>query len=410
MGFLGFITRIRDRRHEVIDAERGVVFSIAGFDLDGRTRSIALTNGRNYPLPAYFSASRTLQVGEAFRIRDGRIDRIESTRHEFPYGMRTGFHATYDPSNDVPGGASPDPLRSCDADCLVTLSDQLLAAMTARDPQKAPLADTLRYTENDQRLEIYDGLWGTLTGVGANRLRVVEAERGTVQVIVRTVETDLPGILSLRLRVRGGRITEIEAAIVREEPTGAEELFRTRPPVEADPAGAARFDPLFEQPLLPTQRRARLQLVALADRYLDALAQGKGGEVQFSADCSRRDNGVTVTGNAALHAVFSPYALDCAAQLQSGYSAYIDRIRDRRIVAVDVERGLVATSAYYDIPGTLRQVTGRSGADIALPHVLASPYTLAVQQVFRIDGAAIQRIEAVSKPLPYGARPAWRDR
>jgi len=45
-----------------------------------------------------------------------------------------------------------------------------------------------------------------------------------------------------------------------------------------------------------------------------------------------------------------------------------------------------------------------------LPPVLGSPYTLAVQQVFRIDGAAIQRIESVSKPLPYGARPAWRDR
>jgi hypothetical protein len=424
MGFLGFITRIRDRRHEVIDVERGVVFSIAGFDLDGRTRDIPLTNGGDYHLPTYFSAARTLQVAAAFRIRDGRIDRIESTRHEFPYGMRTGFHATYDPSYEVPGGVAPDPRRACDEACLVRISDQLLAAMAASDPKKAPLADTLRYTENDQRLELYDGLWGTLTQVGANRLRVVEAQRGTVQVIVRTVESDLPGILSLRLRVRGDRITEIEAAIVREERGSAAALNRQRLPVEADPAGAATFDPQFVLTLPLGQRRSRLQLVALADRYLDSLARAKGGAVQFSDDCLRRDNGVLVTENPTLSAAppadrersdrswgsdFDPYALDCATQLQSGFSAYIERIRDRRIVAVDVGRGLVASSAYYDIPGTVRAFTSPTGDSIALPRVLDRPYTLAVLQVLRIDGAAIQRIESVSLALPYGARPYWHD-
>lgn len=424
-GALGYVTRVRDRRIDVIDVERGVVFSIAGVDHDGRTRSIPLTSGRSFKVPAYFSAARTLQVGEAIRVRDGRITDIETTQHEFPYGMKTGLHATYDPSNEVPGGTAPDPQKACDSACLVSTSDRLLAAMVAHDPNQAPLADTARYTENDQRLEFYDGLWGTLTEVGANRLRVVEPERGVIHLIASTVETDLAGILSLRLRVRGDRITEIEAMIVREERAGAEERYRPHPPVEADPAGLAHFDLAFSRFLDPPQRRQRLQLVALADRYLDAVPLGKGGDVTFTADCSRRENGATVTGNPGLRlppaqgreegdaewgGAFNPYALDCTAQLQSGYSAYVERIRDRRILAVDVNRGLVATAAYYDIPGTARAFSSRSGDIIPLPKVLGRPYTLAVQQVFRIEGAAIQRIEAVSKPLPYGARPYWRER
>ena len=396
-GFLGFVTRIRDRRFEVIDVERGAVFSIAGFDHDGRSRNIPLTTDKVFKVPSYFSAGRTLQVAEGFRMRDGRIKDIETTLHEFPYGMPTGFHSTYDPSNEVPGGAAPDLLQKCDAVCLESMADRLLAAMVAHDPTRAPLAETLRYTENDQRLELYDGLWGTLTRVGTLRLRVVEPTQGAISVIASTVETDLRGVLVVRLRVRGDRITEIEAHVTREERAGAEELFRAHPPVELDPAGFAVFDPEFASPLPTEQRRERLQLVALADRYFDAVQHGIGGAVAFTPDCSRRENGVVVTS-------------DCAGQLQSGYSAYVERIRDRRMVAVDVERGLVAATTYYDIPGTIKATIDATGAVTLLPGASGRPYTLAALHVFRFIGSDIERIETVDKVLPYGARPAWRAR
>jgi hypothetical protein len=431
-GFLGFVTRIRDRRYEVIDVERGAVFGIAGFDHNGTLRNIPLTNGKNFKVPTYFSGSRTLQVGEAFRARDGKIKDIEMTLHEFPYGMRTGFRSTFDPSNEVPGGQVPDAKKRCDRGCLEGSLDQLIAAMVDHNPKRAPLADQVRYTENDQHLGLYDGLWGTLTEVGSYRVRVVDPSRGLAVFVGRVTETDLPGILTLRVRVIGGRINEIEATIVREERPGADELFRPRQPVEAEPAALTRAEPLLTQLLPEKQRADRSELVALVDGYLDALEGGKGGDVAFSADCSRHENGVLVTKNSELPrppakgrdaaetawsvaatapevpaAPFRPYSLDCTAQLASGYSAYIARARDRRILLVDEDRGLVVSSAYLDIPGTVKQVTGTDGGTINLPPVLGRPYTLAATQLFKIEGGQIRRIEQVDKVQPYGARAAW---
>lgn len=431
-GFLGFVTRIRDRRYEVIDVERGAVFSIAGFDHNETLRNIPLTNGKNFKVPTYFSASRTLQVGEAFRARDGKIKDIEMTLHEFPYGMRTGFRSTFDPSNEVPGGRAPEASKACDRACLEASLDQLVVAMADHDPKRAPLADKVRYTENDQQLGMYDGLWGTLTEVGTYRVRLVDPARGLAVFVGRVTETDLPGILTLRVRVIGGRINEIEATIVREERAGADELFRARQPVEAEPAALTRVEPLLLQELPEAARVDREQLVGLVGQYWDALEQGKGGDVPFTADCSRRDNGVLVTQNPELPRPpakgrsatdiqwslsgtapevaalpFRPYSLGCAAQLASGYSAYVSRVRDRRILLVDEERGLVATSAYLDVPGTVRNAPTADGGTLHLPVVLGRPFTLAATQLYKIDGGQIRRIETVSKVLPYGAKPAW---
>lgn len=430
-GFLGFVTRVRDRRYEVIDVERGAVFAIASLGHDGTIRSIKLTNGRNFKIPSYFSASRTLQVGEAFRVRDGKIEDIEMTLHEFPYGMRTGFRSTFEPEYDVPGGQRPVPAAPCDSACLASSVDQLVAAMKAHDPKRAPLADMVKYTEDDQQLAIGGGLWGTLTELGTYRIRMTDAAQGQALYIARVTETDLPGILVLRVQVQGRRITGIEATIVREERSGAEELFRPRQPVEADPAALTRVDPLFTQAVPAERRSDRAALNALVNGYWDAVEQGKGGEVPFAADCSRRENGVLVTGNgelprpaangrdaagtvwetAAVGEVpkqeFKPYALDCAAQLASGFSAYVARIRDRRIALIDEEHGLVLAAAYYDIPGTVRTFVNKAGYTTALPTVLGRPFTLASQQLLKVEGGEIRRIEAVNKVQPYGARPGW---
>ncbi len=431
-GFLGFVTRIRDRRYEVIDVERGAVFGIAGFDHNGTLRNIPLTNGKNFKVPTYFSASRTLQVGEAFRARDGKIKDIEMTLHEFPYGDRTGFRSTFDPSNEVPGGRAPGANETCDRACLESSLEQLVLALADHDPKRAPLADKVRYTENDQQLGLYDGLWGTLTDVGSYRIRLVDPADGVAVFIGRVTETDLPGILTLRIRMTGSRIKEIEATIVREERAGADELFRPRLPVEAEPALLTHADPVLLQAVPAQQRGEREELLALVNQYLDAVEQGKGGDVPFTADCSRRDNGVAVTQNPDLprppakgHSAaetawswtatvpegpavpFKPYALDCAAQLASGYSAYVGQIRNRRIELVDEERGLVVSSSYVDIPGTVRRVTQQDGKTMQLPPVLGRPYTLAATQLFKIEAGQIRRVESVDKVQPYGAKPAW---
>lgn len=87
-GLLGFVTAIRDRRYVVVDEERQAVLAFAMFDHDGSIRSITLTSGKEFTPAPYFDVPRTLQIIEGFRVRDGKLYRIEATMTEVPYGSR----------------------------------------------------------------------------------------------------------------------------------------------------------------------------------------------------------------------------------------------------------------------------------------------------------------------------------
>jgi hypothetical protein len=86
-GFLGFVTRMDERRFPVIDVERQVVLASVRVDQSGTVRVIQQNTGKPFVIPDYFDVPRSLQVQEAFKIRDGKIYRIEMTLIETPYGQ-----------------------------------------------------------------------------------------------------------------------------------------------------------------------------------------------------------------------------------------------------------------------------------------------------------------------------------
>ena len=401
-GLFGFITRIRDRRFDLIDSERGVVFASAMLDMNNKYPGIPLTDGKTFTLPAWFSPARSLMVGDAFRIRDGHVQRIETLGREFPYAMPAGLRPSFGPSQEVPGGKAADATRRCDAACLESLAEQVLRAMQAHDPLQAPMIDTARYVENGQRLEFYDGLWGSLGEVSAYRLKVVEPTQHEIVVHARVRERDTPGLLALRIRALGDRVAAIEAEVVREERPTAETLFRARGAVDPAPARLQKPDPLFAQVLPPEHRADVEELVSLVTRYFDAIEQGQGNAVRFTPDCLHRENGLVVTDNPQTG--FAPHALGCAAQLEGGYGAYITRVRDRHILTIDEARGLIVAAAYYDIPGTVKAVGQKLGAPYMLPARLGRPQSRATWQLFRIEDGAIRRIESLERIVPFGAR------
>jgi hypothetical protein len=47
----------------------------------------------------------------------------------------------------------------CDRACLNDMAEQYLAAIVSHDPSKAPMATSVRYTENGVELPLPDGLW-----------------------------------------------------------------------------------------------------------------------------------------------------------------------------------------------------------------------------------------------------------
>jgi len=420
-GFLGFVTRIRDRRFVVVDVERQSVFAFADLDHNGTVRSITQSNGKIFDVPPYFDIPRTLQVGEAFRLNtEGKIKQIEMTLTELPYGMRPGFDSGDDwlvrGMNDKFIPAVPNDL-GCDRDCLKEFIDKFLDALTTHDPRKVALAANIHYTENGQTLNLGDGLWGTTTSIGGYRVYVANPASGEAGFFGTITETSTPAILAFRLMVERNMITEIEVMTVPQESTGARggtlTLFAPRLEELVDPANFAMVDPEFSTTTSPTLRPLHAQLIETAHTYYQGVEQRDGSVVPFADDCIQRVNGITVTNVAGAEAPdpaypgFKPNGLSCAGRLSSRYFSNIRQIRSKRPWVVDDESGLVLDLALFDIPEAAASVMVPTVGSVRRPMPSTGPYTLMTASLYRIRANKIERIESAVRPVPYGMVSGW---
>ena len=89
-GYYGVVTQIVQRRFLVADPERGVVLAYAIFKHGATVPVVHLTNGRDFSM-AFFSRPSSIQIVEAFRIVDGKIDLVEAVGGSAAYGMNAGW-------------------------------------------------------------------------------------------------------------------------------------------------------------------------------------------------------------------------------------------------------------------------------------------------------------------------------
>jgi len=68
----------------------------------------------------------------------------------------------------------------CDRTCLTGLVDRYITAMVAHDPERLPLAQGVKFTEDGQELRLGDGLWATASAPGRYKLYVSDPEDGQV--------------------------------------------------------------------------------------------------------------------------------------------------------------------------------------------------------------------------------------
>jgi hypothetical protein len=423
-GFLGFVTLIRDRRYPVIDEERQTALAFAAFDHNGSIRKIPLSTGQMFNVPPYFSTPRTLTIAEGFKVLDDKLRLIEATLTESAYGMRNAIDAA--PSAPVRRAGD-----RCDDACARPLIDGVLAAMIAHDPAKAPLAPDVRYTENGQPLAIGDGLWRTLTA-RAERALYLTGEQD-VAVFTPTVETDIPGQLTLRLREAQGRVTEIEALIVRQEIPLLGKLLGTTtlfaPPQLAN-FDATQFEKTAESlagEVPGEQRRSAAALAQIAQDYLHALyglkpiaAAGNLQEllknveqVRAPADpCSARINGVDSVNNTALKPLdaktgFHPFAASCQGQIDGGFFAQVGRLRESRLLVADSARGIVVIASAIDHSGAADAIDVKGVGTIATPEAFRTPSTSCQVAVISVRGGRITHIETTERPVFYGMSLGW---
>jgi len=134
---------------------------------------------------------------------------------------------------------------------------------------------------------------------------------------------------------------------------------------------------VYMETIPEAKRASREELVKAANYYFEGLQRNDTkGYYPFTDDCERFENGIPTTQT------------NCKEQFESGQLANIvSRIRDRRFVAVDRERGIVYAFGFFD-------------------HVSIN-WSWQLAELFKIEDGMIRRIEAVFFRGPYGINSGW---
>ena len=289
-------------------------------------------------------------------------------------------------------GPSKQIKPACDRACLEGFADRYMAALVAHDPDGAPFAENVKFTENNVELAIGDGLWGTINGPATKPLVFADPAHGQVGLFSLVLENEELVYYAMRLKVASGRITEVETIVNRAsygEPHG-------------DPAKYFH-EPIMAQVLTPAQRRPRERMIDLANGYFSTLQLNDGNLLtEFDPKCRRIENGQPNSGYPdAKNEVFKMY---CPDQFKLGYYNANTRVRDRDYVLVDEEKGLVLARGFIDHAGVNRNVHLTNGQVVKNR---GHPHTWCMLELFKIVDGKITQIEAVFFAVPYYMKTPW---
>lgn len=291
--------------------------------------------------------------------------------------------------------------NACDRACLEGFVDKYLNAVLAHNPTQMPFARNVKFTENGQKLELGDGLWRTMTGKGTYRMFVTDAHAGRVSFLGSIKEADISAMLAVHLRVKGGQITEAETLVQRNDKSGP---------------GFEKIGYTWLDPIPASERMSRDELIRVTDLYFTGMAKNDGkGVYPFADDCNRIENGANST-NAPTPAgetwpdpkTSTRYSgqWGCKEQFESGLLHFVTRIRDRRYVSVDPERGLVFMFTFFDhSAGDTRTFQTPNGRTVTAGPV--QPWTWEIAEAFRLEKGKIRQITAIMERVPYGMSSGW---
>lgn len=292
----------------------------------------------------------------------------------------------------------------CDRTCLEGTAEKYLAAMLTHDPSRAPIAPGTRYTENAVELTLPDGLWRTVDSIGKYRLFVSDPKQGEIGFFFKARENGAPVLVATRLKVVNGRITEIESFAPRLGAT-----------ISGGPSSTPRVDQLgdvtrkqFTTPLPAQKRLSRARLADIANSYYTGLENNTGDKVPpFAQDCLRLENGTQTSGVPPTPgAAATSASLGCRGAFGLGYYREDTRLRNRRVLVIDEERGLVYMGCFFDHDATVRNYQLKDGRTNTVKNT--GPWTWGTHEIFQINAdGQISQVEAVLLSLPYGIRPGW---
>lgn len=306
----------------------------------------------------------------------------------------------------VDASIGPIPLR-CDRACLEKVVDQYLEALVARDPKRLPLSADVKYTENNQVMPVGDGFWKTVQGIGNYKHYFADPDAGQVALMATMREAGTAVLMSLRLRIELGRLTEIEKVFFKPGGGGPNNIDAM------DKMGKA--EDVWFRTIPPAQRLSRQEMIAIADGYFTGLQKndGKGingtGTYPFTDDCHRIENGAPTT-NVPPPAnqkpgTISTFSYDCLTQFKMGLYYVVQSIHSRRYPLVDAERGVVWAHSVFD-QGTVNSGVLADGTKHSYPG-FTRPSSILVTEAFLIENGRIKRVEMIGPSAPYHMNSPW---
>ena len=301
----------------------------------------------------------------------------------------------------LPVGPIP---AECNRACLEGLINQYLEAVVAHDPKRLPLSADVKYTEQEQIMEVGDGFWKTVTGRGNYNHYFADPIGGQAGWLGTMREKAGPLLMSVRLRVQLGRITEIETSYFRAGGGGPNNI--------AAMDNLRQPEALWLQPIAPAQRASRQQLAAIANAYFEAVQKNDGkGFYPFTEDCDRIENGSHTTNtpspNPTTPGGFNYMGAGCKKQLESGYLGIVNNIHHRRFPLIDEERGVVWANCVFDMDGTVSKITLNTGEVADMSNFAGRASSIHVTETFRIENNLIRRVEMVGTGVPYHFNSSW---
>jgi hypothetical protein len=244
----------------------------------------------------------------------------------------------------------------CDQRCLISIMHQYLRAVPLHGAAGPTLSSTADIRENTQPVKTGGDAWAGVTKVNPG---MVFADPTTANVIYAGSVWQAGTVMSVfvRLKVEDGKVSQ------------AEVLMRKA----RESAGLQQPDILYGAVVPVTRRSSRMQLIAVANAYMDGITRHDGSIPPFDYRCDRYISGFRLTNNS-----LNPRGVvTCASSLDGlrGLS-----VVHRRFPVVDVADGIVV-ALFAVVNGS------QSPASVGV-----------VAEVFKVVDGKIRSIEELGAP------------
>ncbi|MBF8269248.1 MAG: hypothetical protein HW386_957, partial [Gammaproteobacteria bacterium] len=238
--------------------------------------------------------------------------------------------------------------RDCNRNCLSNTLDVYLSAVIGHDPVAAPLFIGFRQTENAIVVPPGGGMWRSATGLGKVQRRYFDPLTGQAAYFGIVMEGASAAIVTVRIEVQRGEITEAEWYIGRQGDPGI------NGPAAPGEQGSNLFDldnliayPPPERTVPVSERLSRDALIAVTNSYFDGITSHNGDIIMAHSGCVRIENGFQTTGR-PLPADRLDDGHEGKGDCTSGMSGFsIALVAARRYPLVDEEAQVVLGAAVF---------------------------------------------------------------